>query len=357
MQQIIEKLQSKIMRILNKVCFINSNSSGFKLTIFLLLVFLTAISAIAQQKHAKKIMSKPTNSSILHSNNSLMVTEGELCGVEMHYSIGSEKEITIFLTKYYRCGNFALDSFETVTVQEVLANTVTGKPVLKLTSVTDSNLLVNARCNGLKSNCIKKVTYSGKINVMKPLFGGYYVTWGYCCWNENALTNIEGMLESQKQGLALSIHIPDLPVEQSNSAPVFKYLPTLSLCKSQLVSINLSAYDADKDSLSYELSPVYNYKTENEVTYAEEPKINPGQPVNKSFAGGRPPFKKIKYRKGFTSNNPLPKKQISIVQNTGSIDIKADTIGEFLIGVSVNEFRAQKKLGSYQRVFKININD
>ncbi|MFA9212522.1 MAG: hypothetical protein ACEQSR_01565 [Candidatus Methylacidiphilales bacterium] len=322
-----------------------------------MLIFINYFNAIAQKKNANKIVNKPANSVILNANNSIIANEGELCGAEIYYSSGNEKEITIYLTKYYRCGNFILDSFETVTVQETTSTTLTGKPILKLTSVSDSNLFVNARCNGLKSNCIKKVTYSGKINVMKPMIGGYYVTWGYCCWNQNSLTNIEGMMESQKQGLALTLNIPDLPVEQSNSAPVFKYPPTVSLCKSQLVSINLSAYDADKDSLSFELSQVYNYKTQNEVTYAEEPKTFPGQPINKTFAGGRPPFKKIKYRKGFTSSNPLPKKQISIVHNSGSMEIKADTIGEFLIGVSVSEFRAQKKLGSYQRVFKININD
>ncbi len=357
MQYIFKKIQPETKGSSDETLAINFSLLEVKFITVLLLIFLINLTAFAQKKHANKVISKPTNSAVLHTNNSVMINEGELCGAEMYYSSGNEKEITIFLTKYYRCGNFSVDSFETVTVQEVLATMVTGKPVLKLTSVTDSNLLVNAHCNGLKNNCVKKVTYSGRINVMKPMTGGYYVTWGYCCWNENALTNIEGMLESQKQGLALTMHVPDLPIEQSNSAPVFKYLPTLSLCKSQLVSINLSAYDADKDSLSYEFSQVYNYKTENEVIYAEEPKTNPGQPINKSFAGGRPPFKKIKYRKGFTSNNPLPKKQISIVQNTGSIEIKADTIGEFLIGISVSEFRAQKKLGSYQRVFKISIND
>ncbi len=338
--------------------FYNSFASlRIEFIVIIFLIFFTNINGFAQKKHAKKVVLKPLKSNDLKPNNSEKTQENEFCGAEMYYASGTENHIIIYLTKYFRCCNQPIDSFETVTVQENTSTTLTGKPILKLISVSDSNLFVNARCNGLKSNCVKKATYIGKINVMKPMIGGYYITWGYCCWNENSLTNIEGMLESQKQGLALTVHVPDLQVEESNSAPVFKYPPVLSICKSQLVSINLAAFDADKDSLSYEFSQVYNYKTENEVTYAEEPKTYPGQSISKTFAGGRPPFKKIKYRKGFTSSNPLPKKQISIVHNSGSLEIKADTIGEFLIGVSVSEFRAQKKLGSYQRVFKININD
>lgn len=340
------------------------NHSGFSeftrqfLFRFIILVITCFVANTALFSQVKKAPSKQTQS--IPSMQPTTVNElipGSLCGAEMYYKSITETEIEIFLTKYFYCTDFKIDSSETVTVQECIINMLTAKPTLKLVSVKDTAILQNLNCPGYKNGCIKQVVYSGKVNIMNPKMGGYDLTWGYCCWDESHIVNIQGIEEFQKQGLSLTLHVPEINVGEKNSAPVFLLPPVISTCKGQLIAINSSASDPDRDSLGYELSALNNYKTENGIAYQDEPQVNPGQPVNKSFAGGRPPFKKVLYKKGFSAAKPLGGKQIEIHPKTGEIQLKADSIGEYLVGVSVKEYRQRKLLGTYQRVFKIHVVD
>ena len=282
---------------------------------------------------------------------------GSLCGAELNYKSAGEREIEIYLTKYFYCSDFKIDSEETVTVQESLINMVTSKTRLGLVSVKDTSRLVNVNCPGYKNGCYKKVIYSGKVNIMSPMMGGYDVTWGYCCWDEHHMSNIQGVQEFQKQGLSLTLHIPELTPGQINSSPVFLFPPVFSTCKGQLIAIPMAAIDNDRDSLGYELSALSNYKTADGAKFFEEPTVYPGQPMNKSFAGGRPPFQKVLYKKGYDYRHPMGGKQIELHARTGEMQMKPDSIGEFLIGVSVKEYRNRKLLGSHQRVFKMHVVD
>ncbi|MFZ4796989.1 MAG: hypothetical protein ACOYMA_05810 [Bacteroidia bacterium] len=312
-------------------------------------------SKISKKPKEVLIKNSPTNIPLKTSVNEIF--PGSLNGVEMFYKPANEGEIEIFLVKYFNCNSFKIDSSETVTVQETVATMLTAKPILKYLSEQEITATINANCVGYKNGCIKKITYSGKVKLMSPMMGGYDITWGYCCWNESSLTNIEGMLEHNKQGLSLTLHIPELVAGEVNSSPVFMYPPVLYACKNQLIAIKCEAKDENNDSLTYELSQLNDYKTKNNITNQTEPKVYPGQPINQSFAGGRPPFKKILNKKGFDYLHPLSGKQVSIDAKTGEIQLKAEANGEYLIGVSVNEYRSKKLIGTYQRVFKINIVD
>ena len=305
---------------------------------------------------------KPSNTDISTINQISSDIQSEtnpnaLCGAEMSFKQTSENEFEISLIKYFYCFAKSIDTIENVSIHESLATMFVGQSELRLVSSKDSNLFINANCPNFKKLCVKKSVYIGHIKLMTPMIGGYDVTWGHCCWNESSISNIQGMLESKKQGLGLNLHIPEIEMGVSNSSPSFQSLPILSTCKGQLISINNNATDKDNDSLTYELSSLFNFTTENNVSFKDEPKIEAGKPYNKSFAGGRPPFKKIVYRKGFTYSNPLKSKFLSINTQTGEMQLKPDTIGEFLVGVSVNEFRQNKKLGVYQRIYKVKVTD
>jgi hypothetical protein len=285
------------------------------------------------------------------------IDPNSLAGAEMSYSQVSENEYEISLVKYFYCNADEIDSTEKVSIHETISKIFVTQHTLKLTSNKDTTLLVNINCPNFKRLCVKKVIYNRTIKLMTPMFGGYDVTWAYCCWSETSISNIQGMLESKKQGLGILMHISDVEMGYKNASPVFKYLPILSVCKGQLLLVNNSALDKDNDSLTYQFSSVMNYKTENGVSFKEEPFVEHGKPINKSFAGGQAPFKKIDYKKGFTYSNPLKSKLCSINIKSGEMQLKPDTIGEFLVGVSVMEFRHSKNIGTYQRVYKIKVTD
>lgn len=326
-----------------------------KSVLFIVSVFIFLMNLNGQT--IKNKQTKVQNISAITSSKPNEIIPGGLCGAELNYKSISEREIEIFLVKYFYCTDFKIDSAESVTVQEGIINMVTAKPILKLVSIKDTTRIQNVNCPGYKNGCVKQVVYSGNVNVMSPMMGGYDITWGFCCWDEFHMTNIQGMQEFQKQGLSLTLHIPEMNAGELNAAPVFILPPVLSTCKGQLIAVNNSAMDDDRDSLGYSFSAIYNYKTENGIRYPEEPIFNPGEIVNKSFAGGRPPFKKILYKKGYNAAHPMGGKQIEIHSKTGEIQLKADSIGEYLIGVTVTEYRLRKPLGSYQRVFKVQVID
>lgn len=326
-----------------------------KSVLFIVYVFIFLLNLNGQT--IKNKQTKVPNISAITSQKPNEIIPGGLCGAELNYKSISEREIEIFLVKYFYCTDFRIDSTESVTVQECIINMITAKPILRLVSVKDSARLQNVNCSNYQSGCVKQVVYSGKVNIMKPMMGGYDITWGYCCWDEYHMTNIQGMQEFQKQGLSLILHIPETGTGEINASPAFLFPPVISTCKGQLIVINASAMDEDKDSLGYEFSILHDYKTANGTTYPEEPKFNPGVPMNTSFAGGRPPFKPILYKKGYRSSKPLGGNQLIIHSKTGEIQLKPDSIGEYLIGVSVKEYRLRKPLGTYQRVFKVHVVD
>lgn len=330
-------------------------SRQIKFMVFGLAIVWSSVLYSQKAKHpSKDLATKPIHQLYQEQAD---INPNSICGSEMSFSQISENEFEISLAKYFYCVANKIDSMEMVSVYESLATMMTSQPELHLKSIKDSTLIVNANCPNFKKLCVKKATYTGRVKLMMPMIGGYDITWGHCCWNENSVINIEGMLESKKQGLGLILHIPQIGITESNNSPVFQSLPILSACKGQLLSISNTAYDKDNDSLSYEFSQLFDYKAENNIKYKDEPMVEPGKPMNKSFAGPRPPFKKIVYRKEFSPSNPVKSKLISINYKNGEMQLKPDTIGEFLLGISVNEFRNSKKLGAYQRVYKIKVID
>jgi hypothetical protein len=308
----------------------------------------------AQDPKAKNI--KIPHNPIASSSSNLEIYPGTFQGAEMFYKQISEKEIEIFLSKYFHCETMAIDSFENVNVFESIANVPPLSVKLKLTEVVEKTPTINISCISMEKSCVKKLTYSGKVNIMNPMFGGYEVTWGFCCWDGMTITNIEGMQESIKQGSVLNIHIPDLRGGEMNSSPIYNSDPILTSCRGQLLAINNFANDSDKDSLVFEITGLENYTVERQYKIVPEPELEMGKFQQKSFAANKPPFKKVTYRKNYGGANPLGSvKQLSIDTKTGELQLKPDSIGDFLIGISVKEIRNKKELGTYQRIYKLKV--
>ncbi len=284
------------------------------------------------------------------------VNPNALAGMEMYYRASQMGEVEIFLTKYFGCNAVITDSTEKVTVQESVANMITAQPLLKMISISDEQKLLNISCPGFKDGCVKKVTYSGKVRVMNPMMGGYDVTLGYCCWDINPnMVNIQGLMQAKNQGLSMTLHIPEMSPIDTNTSPIFQYPPVIITCKDQLISFSSAAKDNDRDSLVYAFGNIDDYLSVNGNPNPDAPKVYPAQPVNKTFAGGRPPFKKVEYQKDFSYEKPMKGNQIFIDSKTGEVNLKATTIGDYLIGISVKEFRNKKLLGTYQKVIKIKV--
>jgi hypothetical protein len=345
-----------VLDILKLVVSNLKNSSAF---LFLLcIIFGLGINNLSAQTPQIKNVKAPLNkiaSNNLNTSN-LELYPGTFQGAEMFYKQINENEIEIFLAKYFHCETLTIDSFEHVNVFESIANVPPILVELKLIEVIERTPIANISCVSIEKTCVKKLTYSGKVNIMNPMFGGYEVTWGFCCWDGMTLKNIEGMQESILQGSVLDIHIPDLRGGEMNSSPIYNSDPILTSCRGQLLAINHSATDIDKDSLVFEITGLDNYTVERQYKVVPEPELEMGKFQQKTFAANKPPYKKITYRKNYSGAKPLGSlKQLSIDTKTGELQLKSDSIGDFLIGVSVKEIRNKKELGTYQRVYKLKV--
>lgn len=176
-----------VLDILKLVVSNLKNSRAFLFLLYILLVL--GINSLRAQTPKIKNVKTPLNaiaSNTLNTSN-LEIYPGAFQGAEMYYKQISENEIEIFLAKYFHCETLAIDSFEQVNVFESIANVPPMLVKLKLTEVVEKTPIANISCVSIEKTCVKKLTYSGKLNIMNPMFGGYEVTWGFCCWDGTIL--------------------------------------------------------------------------------------------------------------------------------------------------------------------------
>lgn len=190
---------------------------------------------------------------------------------------------------------------------------------------------ININCTNTEKSSVNKLTYSGKVNIMNPMFGGYEVTSSFYCWDDMNLKNIERMQESIKQDSVLNIQIPDLRGGEMNSSPIHYSDPILLSYKGKLLAINNSADDSDKYSLVFEITGLENYTVERQYKIVPEPELDMGEFQQRSFATNKPLYKKVTYRNNYSGVKPLGiVKQLSIDTKKVELKLKPDSIGDFL---------------------------
>lgn len=279
-----------------------------------------------------------------------------LSGMELSYKTSLFGEVELTFKKYFGSQAEINNHQEKLTIRETMTGIVSAQPMLSLQSVKIDTGIVNTRCAGYKGAYVKVATYSGKVKLMNPMMGGYDVTLGYCCWDINPnMVNIQGIREGKHPGLSLNLHLPEMASMDTNSAPVFQYIPVLSTCINQLVTFNSSAIDADGDSLAYEFYTLEDYTSVNGAVNPAAPVFNPGQFLNVTFPGGRPPFQSIAYAKGYDFEHPMNGQQMIIDSRKGMVTMKPEKVGDYLVGIAVKEYRNRKLLGTVKRVIKIKV--
>ena len=198
--------------------------------------------------------------------------------------------------------------------------------------------------------CVELGVYS-KIISLPPQSGGYHLFYTDCCRN-GSVVNIVSPLT---YGEGLHTYVPDNNLYITNSSPVFSSYPPVYVCKDQDLNFDFSANDADGDSLTYQLIKPYHGKNEYDVAYASLlPTIS---------ASTSPPnnitFNTIIYNTGFSSSNPL--NAISgnglTISSTGLLTGVPEAVGQYLVGVRVDEYRNGVKIGTIVRDFQYNVLD
>jgi len=182
----------------------------------------------------------------------------------------------------------------------------------------------------------------------------YHVVYQRCCRN-NSITNIVNPGET---GATYTIEIPPAAQQTSagcvNDSPVYNNFPPILICANEPIDFDHSATDPDGDQLVYKFcSPKKGGGTLGIIdpTLANSPNGVAPDPDSP------PPFQNVNFISSLYSPlNPMAgDPQVSINSTTGLITGIPNTLGQFVVGVCVEEYRNGELLGVVRRDFQFNV--
>lgn len=184
--------------------------------------------------------------------------------------------------------------------------------------------------------CVHEAVYRDTL-FLPDLGKGYILAYQRCCRNVT-LNNIDDPLNT---GLTEVIQIPQMAFDEPNSSPVFNEWPELYICSEQPFTFDHSATDPDGDELRYSL-----------VTPYEGANMNIPMPLG----APPPPYQTVDWLAPFSQSDLLGGAvPLTINEITGMVSATPGAVGQYLVGIMVEEFRHGEKIGEVRRDFEYNV--
>lgn len=186
--------------------------------------------------------------------------------------------------------------------------------------------------------CVNTTTYLDTINLPFKT-GGYTLVYQRCCRNQ-LIRNIIAPLET---GASFLTQITEQALLACNNSCVFKSWPPVAICVNYPIDFDHGATDADGDSLVFKLcTPL---KGGDQI----DPKPEPPPPG---------PYDEVDWRfPPYDLNNVLGGQPLTIDPKTGFLTGVPNTIGNFVVGICVEEYRNGVLLSTTRRDFQYNVAD
>lgn len=199
--------------------------------------------------------------------------------------------------------------------------------------------------------CVEHARYQTDVVLNGP--GGFYVVYQRCCRNQS-VTNI---LNPSESGATYWIYISPHAKEVNNSSPTFSNgnngLPPVYVCVNKPLANPHAAYDADGDSLVYKFyTPFLGASFDDPQPHFGNPPYGVGEivpPPYDTVTWIDPPYNLDSLL------GPSPIGELEIDQHTGFITGFPIITGQFVIGVSVEEYRNDTLLSVIRRDFQYNV--
>lgn len=188
---------------------------------------------------------------------------------------------------------------------------------------------------------IQKGVYTKNITVPNGA-KGYHLVYGRCCRNGALINNLNNPAD---QGIGITTHIPPTTTYSNNSAK-FNLQPPIFICVGSPLSRDQSVSDIDGDSIHYKMCTPWQALT------PTDPANTPGNPPPFGFG---PPFTPVVWQAPFNQNNPLGGVPITIDPNTGLVSGTPNSVGTFVVGICVEEWRNGVLLNTLLRDFPYTV--
>ena len=183
--------------------------------------------------------------------------------------------------------------------------------------------------------CVEECTYE-KIVTMDIPTGGLTLAYQRCCRN-NSIVNTES---NDNIGMTVNAFIPGPEVAAWNSNPEYVSYPPIFICLNTPFEMDHSAVDADGDQLVYSFcNPLLTNVTGNY--------INPP---------GAPPYPEMPFYPEYSATYPIASSPaFNVNPVTGLMTGTPNLMGQFVVGVCVEEYRNGILISSSNRDFQFNV--
>ncbi len=183
--------------------------------------------------------------------------------------------------------------------------------------------------------CVHEAVYSKIVRLpFKP--GGYTAAYQRCCRN-GSINNIINPLET---GSTYFVEMTEAALQVCNSSPVFTQWPDIFICANEELDFSHAAVDPDGDVLVYSLCNPYDG-----ASFA----LPKPQPPN------GPDYDFVSFMAPFNSMDPMGGVPLTIDAATGQLSAIPNLIGQYLVGICVEEYRDGVLLSRVIRDFQYNV--
>ncbi len=200
-------------------------------------------------------------------------------------------------------------------------------------------IILSNPCLSVPPNvCVNTTTFLDTIT-LPFLAGGYTLVYQRCCRNQ-LIRNIYDPLDT---GASFLVQITEDALAVCNAGCIFKSWPPVAICVNHPIDFDHGATDSDGDSLVYKLcTPLKGGST-------IDPKPEPPPPGPYDLVDWKSP--------PYNLTNVLGGQPLTIDPKTGFLTGVPNTIGNFVVGICVEEYRNGTLLGTTRRDFQYNVAD
>lgn len=191
--------------------------------------------------------------------------------------------------------------------------------------------------------CAHGTTYKAIVTLPK-IPGGYSLVYQRCCRNQ-LIKNIIGPLRT---GMTAITTISEAALDECNSSATFNQWPPVAICIHQPIDFDHSATDPDGDSLVYRLcTPLQGADSINPIP---QPPLPPPPLLDN--------YEEVVWRDPpYNLSNMLGGDPLTINPATGFLTGIPNLVGNFVVGVCVDEYRDGELISSNRRDFQYNVSD
>jgi gliding motility-associated-like protein len=267
-----------------------------------------------------------------------------IVGGEMNYTCLGNNQYEITLTIFRDCYNGNPNAWfdNPASIGVFNANNQLVQQILIPLMGNDTlSPVLSSECFVAPPNvCVHTTTYRA-IVTLPPVIGGYQLAYQRCCRNQT-IVNIVNPLGT---GATYGVNISERALLECNSNAKFQQWPPIYICVDEPISFDQSAIDADGDSIVYRLCTPLEGATP-DAPLPQPPNNPPYAPINWID----PPYNVDNMLNGFAGGQPL-----QIDQQTGLLTGLPNTIGQFVVGICIEEYRDGELISTTRRDFQYNV--